>query len=88
MLSIGLAACATRSPKPDPTIVAVKVPAPSPPPDLIACPIAPAGFPVDEIATLPPSVRDAAIRLAKAYAALADQLARLIDHTVPGTCRP
>lgn len=84
-LSIGLAACATR-PSAKPPVVAVKVGAPPPPADLIACPIAPEGFPTDEVAILPPAVRASAIRLAKAYAATASQLTRLIDHTVPGTC--
>lgn len=84
-LSIGLAACATKAPPKSP-FVAVKVDRPPPPADLIACPLAPAGFPTDEVATLPPAVRAAAIRLAQAYSATASQLTRLIDHTVPGTC--
>lgn len=88
LLSIGLAACATRNPRPASAVVAVKVPPAAPPADLLACPIAPAGFPVDEIATLPPAIRVAAIRLAKAYAATASQLTRLIDHAAPGTCTP
>lgn len=87
MLSIGLAACATRA-KPDPAVIAVKVPPATPPASDLVCPVAPAGFPTDEVATLPPAVRDAAIRLAKAYAAVASQVSRLIDFHAPGSCAP
>ena len=86
-LSIGLAGCATKAPA-EPAVLALKVGPPAPPADLIVCPVAPAGFPTDEVATLPPAVRAAAIRLAKAYAATAAQLSSLIDFTVPGTCQP
>lgn len=86
-LSTALAACATRPPKaPPPAVVAVKVDAPKPPADLMACPVPPEGFPLDQVATLPPPVRAAAIRLARAYADAAGQLRRLIDFTDPGTC--
>lgn len=87
MLLTGLAACASNPPA-KPVTVAVKVPPATPPANLLACPIAPIGFPVEETATLPPAVRAAAIRLAKAYAAAAGQLAQLIDFNAPGSCAP
>jgi len=86
MLSIGLAACATRATRPDPAVIAVKVPPAAPPASDLVCPVAPTGFPTDEVATLPPAVRDAAIRLATAYAAIASQVVRLIDFNAPGSC--
>lgn len=57
-----------------------------PPAALLACPDAPAGFPADAQATMPPAVRFAAIRLATAYAALRDQLGRLIGWIDPAAC--
>jgi hypothetical protein len=54
--------------------------------ELLACPVAPEGFPEDKVAQLPPEVRDAAIRLAQAYAAARSQLSRLIDWNSPGAC--
>lgn len=86
MLSTSLQACAGRATRPQPAIVAVAVPAALPPAELTACPIAPVGFPGDRIAVMPPEVRSAAIRLAQAYAASANQLARLINWSVPGAC--
>jgi hypothetical protein len=66
-------------------VVAVKVES-TPPADVLACPVPPAGFPVDQVAQLPPEVREAAIRLAHAYAAARAQLVRLIDWNSPGAC--
>lgn len=86
MLSTALAGCAhLRADPPAPIAVAVAV-KDLPPAALLACPAAPDGFPADAQATMPPAVRFAAIRLATAYAALRDQLGRLIDWNAPGTC--
>ncbi|HEX8446288.1 MAG TPA: hypothetical protein VF649_06705 [Sphingomonas sp.] len=68
-----------------PSAVAVATPT-RPPAELLACPVAPEGFPRDAEATMPPAVRFAAIRLATAYAALARQLGRLIDWNDPASC--
>lgn len=67
-------------------MVAVKVDAPKPPADLLACPVAVEGFPRDQVATMPPAVREAVIRLARGYFDLSSQLRRLIDFSEPGTC--
>jgi hypothetical protein len=84
-LSISLQGCAHPSAKPDPTVVAVKVES-TPPADLLACPGVPVGFPEDQAAEMPPEVREAAIRLARAYAAARAQLVRLINWNSPGAC--
>lgn len=68
-----------------PVAVAVATPT-RPPAELLACPVAPAGFPRDETATMPAATRFAAIRLASAYAAVASQLRRLIDWNDPAAC--
>ena len=87
MLSTVLAACATRPPeRPAPAVHAVKVGGPIPPADLLVCPGPVDGFPLDEIATLPPAVRDAAIRVVRALADRTGQLKRLVDYHQPGTC--
>lgn len=89
-LSTALAGCATRAPrKPPPaapTVHAVKVGDPTPPANLLLCPAPVDGFPLDQVATLPPPVRDAVIRLARALAANTGQLRSLIDFHQPGTC--
>ncbi|WP_454886170.1 hypothetical protein [Sphingomonas oryzagri] len=59
----------------------------TPPAELLACPVAPAGFPEDATATIPASVRAPAIALATAYAGLTLQLVRLINWNAPGSCR-
>jgi hypothetical protein len=84
-LSIALAGCAHRAERPAPAPIAVHVDD-TPPPDLLACPVAPAGFPIDAEATMPAPVRAAAIRLAAAYAAVAVQLQRLVNWHAPGSC--
>ena len=63
--------------------MAIAVKEAPPPADLIACPVAPEGFPTDESATMSAPVRAAAIRLAESYRAVVDQLERLIGWTVP-----
>jgi hypothetical protein len=68
-----------------PVAVAVETPK-QPPAELLACPVAPEGFPRDASAKMPPAVRFAAIRLASAYAAVASQLRRLIDWNDPTAC--
>lgn len=87
MLSTALAGCAHRPADigPAPTVVAVKV-ADTPDADLLICPTAPDGFPLDVWATMPPAVRSAAIRLAEAYAATRTQLERLIGWENPPGC--
>jgi hypothetical protein len=88
MLSTALAGCATRPPKPPaPTVHAVKVGGPTPSADLLVCPGPVDGFPLDEIATLPPRVRDAAIRVVKSLAERTAHLKQLIEFHEPGTCR-
>lgn len=57
-----------------------------PPAELLACPVAPEEFPVDQAATLPPAVRRALMDLAGAYHDLAGQLRRLIRWNTPGAC--
>lgn len=64
----------------------IAAPKDQPPAELLACPVAPAGFPEDATATIPASVRAPAIALAKGYAALTLQLVRLINWTSPRTC--
>lgn len=85
-LSISLQACAHPAAElPKSTVVAVKVDDP-PPAELTRCPVTPVGFPEDAAASMPPEIRDAAIRLAKAYALTVDQLRRLIAWTAPAAC--
>jgi hypothetical protein len=62
------------------------VPPIRPPAELLACPVAPKAFPREATATIPSAVRAAAIGLAGAYAAVADQLRRLIDWNDPAAC--
>lgn len=86
LLSIELAGCARQhveAPGHAPAAVAVKD---SPPSDLLVCPEAPAGFPEDQAATIPPAVRDAAVRVLSAYRSVSAQLARLIEWNSPGAC--
>ncbi|WP_232476151.1 hypothetical protein [Flavisphingomonas formosensis] len=87
LLSTVLAGCAHRPAEPPHTVaVAIRD---TPPAELTRCPVAPEGFPTDASATISEPVRAAAIRLATAYRALADQLARLIAWTAPATpCSP
>jgi len=86
MLSTALAGCAhLRADPPAPAAVAVAV-KDTPPSDLLVCPVAPEGFPVDAQATMPPAVRFAAIRLATAFAAVRAQLDRLIEWHAPASC--
>ncbi|PZO91511.1 MAG: hypothetical protein DI623_03035 [Sphingomonas sanxanigenens] len=58
----------------------------TPPAELLRCASRPVGFPVDEQATIPPAARAAAERLARAFAASAGQLDRLINWVAPGSC--
>jgi len=89
MLSTGLAGCAHHPANlpPPPTAVAVNTET-QPAADLLVCPAAPEGFPLDQAATMTNPVRSAAIRLAEAYAAVVDQLDRLIEWHDPGACTP
>lgn len=85
LLSTALAGCAHQVARPAPAAIAVKIEDP-PAAELLACPVAPAGFPEDADATMPAGVRSAAIALATAYASAAAQLARLINWNAPGRC--
>jgi hypothetical protein len=78
MLLIGLAGCAHQTPKPPPPQVEVFRVKDTPPAHLLTCPVRPVGFPLDAEATMPPAVRAAAIRLARAYDETVTQLERLI----------
>lgn len=84
-----LPGCARRAVEvPVPTPVPVAVPVKdTPPAELLACPEAPAGFPLDAEAQMPDGVRAAAIRLARAFRARGDQLVRLIRWHDPEACR-
>lgn len=85
-LLTALVACARpdREP-PAPAVLAVPV-KDSPPADLLACPAAIQGFPLDETAMMPPAVRMAATRLATGYAGIRAQLVRLIEWHRPVAC--
>lgn len=71
--------------KPVPVAVVVKQ---TPPAELTRCAVRPDGLPEDDtsLAKIPTQVRAGIIRLARAFAASASQLDRLINWTVPGTC--
>ncbi|WP_157602882.1 hypothetical protein [Sphingomonas sp. PR090111-T3T-6A] len=56
------------------------------PSDLLVCPAAPAGFPEDQAATVPASVREAAVRIMTTLGAVTAQLVRLIEWNSPGAC--
>ncbi len=71
--------------KPVPVAVSVKD---TPPADLLRCADRPPPLPEDDatVALLPPSVRRALIAVARAFAANATQLDRLVEWERPGTC--
>lgn len=84
-----LPACAPRTievavEKPVPVAVPIKA---TPPAALLACPSEPDGFPLGETADMPATVRQAAIRMAKALRSRGDQLLRLIRWHQPEACR-
>jgi hypothetical protein len=90
LLSTALPGCAHRIvevpvEKKVPVVVAVKDP---PPAELTRCAERPQGLPENKavLAQIPTPVRAAIIRIARAFAANASQLDRLIDWTAPGTC--
>ncbi|CAN5695686.1 hypothetical protein BH11PSE6_BH11PSE6_14310 [soil metagenome] len=60
----------------------------TPPADLRQCASRPKGLPEDDklTAQIPDPVRAAIIRIAKAFAANASQLDRLVNWHSPGTC--
>ncbi len=58
----------------------------TPPSELLRCPTAPAGFPLDADATMAAPVRAAAIRLARAVRERGDQLVRLIRWHDASAC--
>ena len=72
--------------KPVPIAVTVKD---TPPADLLRCADRPAPLPEDTatVAMLPKSVRAALIAVARAFAANARQLDRLVNWSRPGTCQ-
>ena len=84
--SIALQGCAHQAAdRPAPPVVAIEV-KDTPPADLLTCPAAPAGFPADAQAEIPPAVRSAIVRIATALAATRDQLVRLVRWHSPGAC--
>lgn len=90
LLSTALPGCVHRIievpvEKPVPVAVPVKD---TPPAELTRCADKPAGLPESKVvlAQIPTPVRAAIIRIARAFAANAQQLDRLIDWTAPGTC--
>lgn len=88
MLSTTLPGCAHRAveilPAPPPVVIRVKD---TPPAQLTACPERPAGFPAGAGAVMPAPVRDAVVRLAKAFALNTSRLERLIEWNAPGSCK-
>ncbi|WP_208759549.1 hypothetical protein [Sphingobium fuliginis] len=84
--SIALQGCAHQAvERPAPPVVAIEV-KDTPPADLLTCPVAPAGFPKDAQAEIPPAVRVVVIDIAKALASTRDQLVRLVRWHSPGAC--
>lgn len=86
MLSTALAGCAHPAADSRPAAPAAIAVRDTPPADLLTCPVAPAGFPEDAAATMPLAVREAAIRVVTALAAVTAQLGRLIEWNSPGAC--
>ena len=90
LLSTALPGCAHQPVEvavPQPVPVAVKV-KDTPPAELTRCADRPAGLPEDPvlIAQIPTSIRAGIIRLARAFAANASQLDRLVNWATPGAC--
>lgn len=88
MLSIALPGCARHAIEttpPPPIVVTVRD---RPPSDLLVCPAPPTGVPAGTQARIPKPARNALIRLALAYRAATDQLARLINWHDPAACPP
>lgn len=71
--------------KPVPVAVTIKE---TPPAELTRCADRPEGLPEDPslIAQIPTAVRAGFIRMARAFAANASQLDRLVNWTAPGSC--
>lgn len=87
MLSMTLPACGRHAAevevgKPVPVAIAIKD---TPPAELLRCAEQPAGFPPSE-AVIPMEIRAAIMRLAKAFASVADRHDRLANWTRPGSC--
>lgn len=58
----------------------------TPPAQLVRCPTPPAGLPSDQVASLPPAVRQGVIRLARYAGELAAQLNRNIAWSTGEAC--
>lgn len=58
----------------------------TPPAELLRCPTAPAGLPASGEAVIPPAWRAGIIGLARGYAAVSDQLSRLIQFHTGEAC--
>lgn len=89
-LLMALPACARHADAPPavaPAPIVVKV-KDTPPAELLACATRPEGLPEDPslIAQIPTAIRTGIIRLARAFAANAQQLDRLIDWSAPDMC--
>ena len=76
---------ATLAERPPAAVVAVDL-REQPPAELLRCPERPEPYPEDAIASMPSSVRIAAIALARAFAANTSRLERLIQWHQPGAC--
>ena len=60
----------------------------TPPANLLACPTAPAPFPTDQVATLPPPLRASLRALVIHDRDQRVRFRRLVDWIAPGTCTP
>ena len=86
LLSTTLPGCTNRQAAVE-RAVAVKV-EDTPPAELLGCPARPAPLPEDQVAIVPAALRAGLIALGIAFAANADQLARLVNWHAPGACPP
>lgn len=81
-----LPACAPRvAEAPAPQVIVREV-RETPPAELTRCPTPPLGLPADQVATLPPTVRQGVIRLARYAGELAAQLNRNIAWSTGEPC--
>lgn len=81
-----LPGCALRPPVARSVPVALEI-RDTPPAELLRCPVATVGYPVDAEATMPAAVRAATIRMATALRDARDQLLRLIRWHDATACK-
>jgi hypothetical protein len=60
----------------------------TPPADLLVCPAAPAAFPTDQVAIIPPPLRAALRGLVLHDRDQRISFRRLVEWIAPGTCKP